>query len=520
MAVMQQYQAAVAGVPLSIQFIVGALALGIVYSVIAGDRPVAGFPVVTVKREGWQRWLPQRFAFLTHGKEILQKGLREHSRPFQVNTGSGYKIILPSKYADEVKSRPELNFNEAFRHDLFPDYPGMEGNREGLKDDSFMQEVVRIKLTQSLGLVTDDLVDECNDAMHTILGESTEWKETEIKENVLDLVARLSARVFLGAELCRNKRWLEISKDYTVDSFVAARLLRMCPDLLRPIVYWFIPTCTRLRKEVADARTLINPEVERRIQRAQEAKAKGEKVPKASDAIAWMVEVAGEKRETDYVAGQLALTSAAIHTTSETTLKCIVRLGKNPELQDLLRAEMLEVLSAEGWSKQSLYKLKLLDSFLKEVQRTNAMSMTSMNRMVKKSITLSDGTKIPAGARMMVSDEKVMDAETWTNPEEFDVRRYLKLREQPGEENRHQFVTTHSSHMAFGHGQHACPGRFFASNEMKIALCFLLIKYEIRFIPGETRPTEMLFETNTVSLSVPMQIRRRAAEIDLMNPQK
>jgi len=121
---------------------------------------------------------------------------------------------------------------------------------------------------------------------------------------------------------------------------------------------------------------------------------------------------------------------------------------------------------------------------------------------------------------MMVSDEKVMDAETWTNPEEFDVRRYLKLREQPGEENRHQFVTTHSSHMAFGHGQHACPGRFFASNEMKIALCFLLIKYEIRFIPGETRPTEMLFETNTVSLSVPMQIRRRAAEIDLMNPQK
>lgn len=143
----------------------------------------------------------------------------------------------------------------------------------------------------------------------------------------------------------------------------------------------------------------------------------------------------------------------------------------------------------------------------------------------------------------MVSDNKGMDPETFPEPEKFDAARFLRLREQPGEENRHQFVTTHSSHMSFGHGtysrcsslntnflgtdrdivgNHACPGRFFASNEIKIALSFLLIKYEMRFpplAPGEKpQVTEMMMETNTVSMPIKVEIRRRKEEIDLMNP--
>jgi len=519
---MNQVRTVLDKVPVSIQAIVGALLLGIVYAVITGDRPVAGFPIVTVKREGWSKFLPKGFAFLTHGKEMLDKGLREHDGPFQVNTGSGYKIVVPNRFTDEIKNSTDVSFHEAFKQDLFVDYPGMDGNREGLKDSTFMQEVVRMKLTQSLGLVTDDLVDETDDSLRCILGEPTEWTKTAMKDNILDLVARLSSRVFLGLPICRDARWLQISKDYTIDSFVAARLLRMCPELVRPVVYWLIPTCTRLRKQVADARALIQPEVERRIKKANEALAAGRKPPKASDAIAWMVEVAQNGRETDFVAAQLSLTTAAIHTTSETTMKCLVRLCEMPELQDELRREMLQVLSTDGWSKTSLYKMKLLDSFLKEVQRSNVMSVISLNRMIKKPLTLSNGTTLPPGVRIMVSDNKGMDPETFPEPEKFDAARFLRLREQPGEENRHQFVTTHSSHMSFGHGNHACPGRFFASNEIKIALSFLLIKYEMRFpplAPGEKpQVTEMMMETNTVSMPIQVEIRRRKEEIDLMNP--
>lgn len=100
-----------------------------------------------------------------------------------------------------------------------------------------------------------------------------------------------------------------------------------------------------------------------------------------------------------------------------------------------------------------------------------------MNRLVKKPITLSDGSTLPAGARVMVNDNQATNPEIYAEPDKFDVARFLRLRERPGAESKHQFVNTTPEHMSFGHGQHACPGCFFASNDMKIALCCSLMRY-------------------------------------------
>ena len=49
-----------------------------------------------------------------------------------------------------------------------------------------------------------------------------------------------------------------------------------------------------------------------------------------------------------------------------------------------------------------------------------------------------------------------------------------------GKENKHQFVTTSPDSLIFGHGNHACPGRFFASNEIKVVMIELLRSWEFR----------------------------------------
>jgi gliotoxin biosynthesis cytochrome P450 monooxygenase len=49
-----------------------------------------------------------------------------------------------------------------------------------------------------------------------------------------------------------------------------------------------------------------------------------------------------------------------------------------------------------------------------------------------------------------------------------------------GKQNKHQFVTTSPESLNFGHGNHACPGRFFASNEIKVVLIELLRNWEFR----------------------------------------
>lgn len=39
--------------------------------------------------------------------------------------------------------------------------------------------------------------------------------------------------------------------------------------------------------------------------------------------------------------------------------------------------------------------------------------------------------------------------------------------------------------MGFGFGRHSCPGRFFAANEVKIALCHILLKYDFKLAEAE-----------------------------------
>ena len=98
------------------------------------------------------------------------------------------------------------------------------------------------------------------------------------------------------------------------------------------------------------------------------------------------------------------------------------------------------------------------------------------------------------------------------------MERFLQLRQQPGEENRHQFVTPTPELMGFGYGEHACPGRFFVSNEIKIALCFLLVKYDLRFVPGKGRPETFSMEASMMtSPMAEIDVRRRVEEVDLMS---
>lgn len=142
-----------------------------------------------------------------------------------------------------------------------------------------------------------------------------------------------------------------------------------------------------------------------------------------------------------------------------------------------------------------------------------------MNRLVKKDITLSDGTILPMGSRILVPDDRGHDPLTFDHPEKFDLGRFVELRQQPGGESRYQFVTTTSEHLGFGHGQHACPGRFLAGHELKIAMCFFLLRYDLSFVGSDGRPKDMAFETASMTdPKLKFQIRRRREEIDLVSP--
>lgn len=72
--------------------------------------------------------------------------------------------------------------------------------------------------------------------------------------------------------------------------------------------------------------------------------------------------------------------------------------------------------------------------------------------------------------------------------QKFDPYRFFNLRtsdvsDNIGYKNReqqYQYISVPKENMGFGFGRHACPGRFFASNEIKLILACMLLECESR----------------------------------------
>lgn len=191
-----------------------------------------------------------------------------------------------------------------------------------------------------------------------------EWQAKPLRETVLRLIARISSRVFLGDELCRNEDWLKVTREYTVDSFRAAEELRLWPASVRFAVHWFLPSCRKARDHVATARRVIKPVLEKR---REQKKVDGDKVD-FDDALEWFEK---EAKGTPYdpAVAQLVLSMAAIHTTTDLICQVLTDLTRHPEMLQPVRDEIIGALQDGGWKKTSLYNMKLLDSVIKESQR-------------------------------------------------------------------------------------------------------------------------------------------------------
>ena len=105
-----------------------------------------------------------------------------------------------------------------------------------------------------------------------------------------------------------------------------------------------------------------------------------------------------------------------------------------------------------------------------------------MVRVAMDDVKLSDRLEIPKGTKTLVSCHNMWDPQVYDNADQFNGYRFYELRKLPGQENSAQLVSTSSNHFAFGHGMHACPGRFFAAAEVKVTLCHILLKYDFRLV--------------------------------------
>ncbi|KAI8249277.1 Cytochrome P450 monooygenase 1 [Colletotrichum sp. SAR 10_98] len=437
-----------------------------------------------------------------------------NTTPFRIIADVGEMVILPPEFADAIRNDTDLDFMTFVNGQFHSEIPGFEVFREGTKT-TLVTDVVRVKITQSLGKVTEPLADECDQASRQVFGDSKEWKEFVLKPTLLDLVARISARVFLGEEGCRNPAWLKITKEYTVDAFIAGVELRKYPPGIRHVIHWFLPQCKAVRAHQQTARNIINEVLHARKVEDQQRLAQGLKPKARNDAVEWFEQMA-KGRNYDAATVQIALAMAAVHTTTDLLSQTLYDIMQHPEIVPALREEIATVISQDGWEKTALYKMKLMDSVIKESQRIKPPNVVSMNRVAMKDVKLPDGSIIPAGSKIGVSAHAMWDPSVHSDPGSWDGYRWLKMRQQEGQENLHQLATTTPQHIAFGHGKHSCPGRFFAANEIKIALCFLLMNYDFKLTLGvKPKPVAAGIQLDS-DPTAKVQVRRSEPHLDLV----
>jgi len=58
------------------------------------------------------------------------------------------------------------------------------------------------------------------------------------------------------------------------------------------------------------------------------------------------------------------------------------------------------------------------------------------------------------------------------------------MRQLEGNAHRYQVASPSLDYLAFGIGKFSCPGRFFATNQLKVAVAYILCNYKLRLNGG------------------------------------
>ncbi|KAH6988315.1 cytochrome P450 [Ilyonectria sp. MPI-CAGE-AT-0026] len=445
-------------------------------------------------------------AFVRNGHEVIVSGYHKYTKngeSFLMRTPEGGQFVYHPRYIEEVRSARETDlYNLPANNDLMQLRHTMH---KVLEVDQYHFNVVSKQLTQSLGPGLPHIVDECKGAFHDIIGEPREWKSFHMFPTAFQLTTRTANRLLFGADLARNKEFLQLAIDYSDTFFAGANTIRHYPEWFKPVAMYFK---TGMYAQMRIARKHLYPLLESRISAMNQAKASRKQAEfdrnKPADVVQWVLDITPpEKVDKEMLTIRLLhILVAAVHTSSVTFLNAVYDLSTHPEIHDELRQEIIDVFTQDDgkWSKQGLTKMTKLDSFLKESARWHPMQAGTMDRIAMRDYTFKDGMTVPKGTYMLTpSSASNFDPDVWgPTVGEFDPWRFYKKRQEPGQATQHSLVQTSPEFTYFGHGKHACPGRFFAANELKVLLSYSLMNYDINLPPNEPQPELMWFSGKTM----------------------
>ncbi|KAF7359678.1 hypothetical protein MVEN_00692100 [Mycena venus] len=496
----------------------------------------------------WQYYIGAA-RYIVQAPEIIEEGCNRYpGRVFRVPRMFRWDYIVSgTTLVDELTSAPEnvISIVEGMQEELQAD---LTLDSEVFRNASRV-DIVRGALTRNLNRFFPDLYDELICACEDVFAlNGTEWKLVPALPSMKRLIARAINRIFVGLPVCRNEEYLELMMNFGIDAAIRGQVINLLPSFLQPVLGPFISSRKQsVRRSAKYLKDLINYRI------GQEEKFGRDWSGKPNDFLSWLFEVlSDEEKNVPTITAWILITnmSALLSTTSVFT-HAVFDLTANPQHIESLREEVEKVVGELGWTREAINKMPRIDSFLRESQRMHDNGPVTMFRKVMDpaGFEFSDGTLLPFGSMIGVASrvEHFNPSESkfkyyvshrivalmynkfelttkyelarYDDPMTFDPFRFSRKLEEraargddEGEHFTEYMISTSPEHLAFGHKQHACPGRFFVAAELKTLLAHLVMHYDLRAETEGVRPPDFAFGLAVLpSLSGNIFLRKRIA---------
>lgn len=408
-------------------------------------------------------------------------------------------------------------------------------------------------LARNLGALIPGTWDELKATFDETWGlDTTEWKDVCLFEDMMYRIARASNRMFVGLPLCRNEDYLKNNAAFAQDVMRLMMLMTFTPRFMAPIFGRLFSIPNHVHFNRASRHTI--PLIKQRISDMEEKR----KVP--NDYLTWHIKQARAENNTiemdpDIIARRLMpLNFAAIHTTTFTIVNTIFDLlGSDPSKGFLegIREEAERVFRESNgvWDKASLSRLHRADSAIRESMRYSNFATRGVNRKIVAKDGLKneeEGWTAPYGSYISVDIHSMHhDPDVYPEPWTYDAFRFSRPREEYEAKHVDEkdidatlkmkntgMITTSETFLPFGHGKHAwyvlpwpvssnltrladnmrSPGRFFVHHELKMLLAYMLMNYDVQYLPK--RPENQWFGPNVIPpMKATIKVRRREGKM-------
>ncbi|PWY81895.1 cytochrome P450 oxidoreductase GliF [Aspergillus heteromorphus CBS 117.55] len=424
-----------------------------------------------------------------HSDRVLSTEQQYPHSPYAIKTQGLEYVVFPPEAFDEIKKLPPhiASAQDFFVKTYFGHY-----TTAGTETPALLK-AISVDLARSMPLTVASRQEDAKAAADDVLGFCPEWKEVSLFPAVTRMIAMTNACSLVGRSLARSEGWIGLVSRFPFEVMAGTFAISVFPRFLQPVLapLIFLPALvTKWRMKWS-----LRGVVQRDMQEYQSTSDKKMLLTLKEDGkVPFTAALMTRYKPSEATLSQLLhdyVTVSFESTPSSTAALYLIlmELATRPQLVEVLRQELNEVMVDGMLPRTHLAELRKMDSVMRESARANPFSLLALYRLLRVPTKLSTGPTLPAGTLICVDVHHIHTSEDrWTKPQDFDGLRFHEIRKTPGKENTYQFVSTGADSPGWGDGAMACPGRMFANSTLKIALAHLIMHYDFRFADGEGKP--------------------------------